>query len=281
VQKTINRYLSSYRTHWKWLMQRDRIASNPWLETHISERSRLGGDHDDQGNGQGKRSFTDREVRTLLAGSAPEPLPDLMMIAALTGARINAICELRVKDCWGGAFLFRRAKQEPRDRTIPIHSRLKSIVARRSAKKRPNDFLFVELPDATATRPRSAAASQSFTRYRREVGVEERSDGRRQSNVDFHSFRRWFTTKAEQAGQRPHIIDFVTGHKRPGETLGRYSEGPSMVQLRACVEAVKLPRLPAKPRPRADHYHGHHEGQRPSRPSTVIRLTMSRIGGVG
>ena len=30
----------------------------------------------------------------------------------------------------------------------------------------------------------------------------------------------WFTTKAEQAGQPPHIIDFVTGHKRPVETLG-------------------------------------------------------------
>jgi hypothetical protein len=33
------------------------------------------------------------------------------------------------------------------------------------------------------------------------------------------------TTKAKQAGQPPHIIDFVTGHKRPGETLGKIFEG--------------------------------------------------------
>jgi integrase len=90
------------------------------------------------------------------------------------------------------------------------------------------------------TRPRSAAASQAFTRYRRSVGVEERGDGQRQSKVDFHSWRRWFITQAERAGQPPHIIEAVVGHKRAGMSMGLYSAGPSLDQLRACVEAVSL-----------------------------------------
>jgi len=75
----------------------------------------------------------------------------------------------------------------------------------------------------------------------RDMGVDERAEWKRQSNVDFRSFRRWFTTKPEQAGQLPYIIDAVTGYKRPGEMLGRYSQGPSLAQLRACVLAVVLP----------------------------------------
>jgi len=59
--------------------------------------------------------------------------------------------------------------------------------------------------------------------------------------VTFHSFRRWFITKAEQAGIAPHIIASVVGHKRQGMTLGLYSGGPSREQLRECVEAVRLP----------------------------------------
>jgi len=141
--------------------------------------------------------------------------------------------------------MFKAAKQEPRPRRVPIHSVLKAVVARRIAGKGPDDFLFHECPEATTRRPRSAAPSQAFTRYRRDMEVDERPDWKRQSNIDFHSFRRWFITKAERAGQPPHIIEVVVGHKREGESMGRYSQGPSMAQLRACVEAVKLPPLAA------------------------------------
>jgi integrase len=187
-----------------------------------------------------KRAFTDDELLKLLSGRAPGILPDLMVVAALTGARIDAICSLRVRDCNDATFTFKRQKRESRSRDVPIHTKLKVIVKLRTSNKEPDDFIFHELPDATTTRPRSASASQAFTRYRRTVGVGA-SEGEA-SEVDFHSFRRWFTTKAEQAGQSPWIIDYVTGHKRPGETLGRYSEGSSMAQMKACVESVKLPR---------------------------------------
>ena len=127
----------------------------------------------------------------------------------------------------GGMFRFKRAKKEKRAREVPIHSKLKAIVKRRCEGMKPEDFLFPDLPDATALRPRSASTSQAFTRYRRVLGIDETPPGKRTSNVDFHSFRRWFITQAEQAGQHPHIIEAVVGHRRQGESMGRYSQGPS------------------------------------------------------
>jgi integrase len=261
--KTVNNYLWSYRSHWQWLLRRSRVVANPWLGMNDDGRATRMRDQ-----GAQKRPFTDGEVRVLLSGPATPLLHDLMMVAALTGARINAICELRVGDCEGGAFTFQPAKQEPRPRRVPIHPDLKEIVERRVRGKQPTDFLFEECPAATAKRPRSAAPSQAFTRYRRDLEVDERADWKRQSNVDFHSFRRWFTTKAEQAGQPPHIIDAVTGHRRPGETLGRYSQGPSMAQLRACVEAVSLPSLPSHVRKISVRPH----------PNNIERRARPRIG---
>jgi hypothetical protein len=94
---------------------------------------------------------------------------------------------------------------------------------------------------AADIRPIMASARQSVTRYRRSCGVEDKPEGQRQSNIDFHSWRRWFITMAEQAGQPVHVIETTVGHKRPGMSMGLYSGGPSLDQLRACVEAVKLP----------------------------------------
>mgnify|MGYP002781225369 FL=1 len=88
------------------------------------------------------------------------------------------------------------------------------------------------------------AVSKRFGYYRKRIGVEDRAEGKRRSLVNFHSWRRWFATKAEQAGQPMHIIDAVGGWVRPGMAAGRYSAGPSPEQRRACVEAVRLPALP-------------------------------------
>jgi integrase len=237
---TANRYLSTYRTYWTWLMRDDRVETNPWDHTHINEPNRP--HDDDNGDDEDTRWFEDDEIRKLLKGTpSASYLPDLMLLGALTGARIDAICNLRVRDCAGGNFHIRKAKKEKRARTVPIHPDLTAIVAKRTSGKEPDDFLIHELPPATDVKPRSGIASKAFRRYRLKLGIDERPNGQRQSNVNFHSWRRWFITMAEQAGQEPNIFSFYVGHKRPGMSLGLYSEGPSMEQLRACVEAVQLP----------------------------------------
>jgi integrase len=233
---TMKKYFSRLSIYWQWLLQREHVEINPWQDV---KRPADTNPHDEK-----ERPFTREEMIDLLNGPASRSLHDLMRIGALTGARLDAIVCLTVKDCQDGLFMFKPQKKEPAPRAVPIHSDLQAIVAARVAGKSEGDDLFPEWPppkSSTSLRERSFKASNAFTAYRRSVGVDDCVEGKRRSLVNFHSFRRWFITEAERAGQPEHIIAAVVGHKRPGMTLGRYSSGPAIEQARACVEAVKLP----------------------------------------
>lgn len=233
---TLNKYLGRLSRYWQWLAVREHVEFDPWVRLKVAAPPR--------NYQEAERAFTDGEVLALLSGPASPRMHDLMRIAALTGARLDAIVSLRVADCAAGLFTFKPQKKEEKPRAVPIHSALTNLVSRRTAGKVETDSLFPEWPPPKkvgSVRERSFKASNAFTDYRREVGVEQMVAGKRRSLVNFHSFRRWFITKAEQAGQAEHIIAAVVGHKREGMTLGRYSAGPLMRQMRKCVEAVKLP----------------------------------------
>lgn len=233
---TQNKYLNRLSRYWQYLVRREITEANVWRDLSVEvpkSKRRIT-----------ERAFTNEEVKILLTGGAPQKMLDLMMIGALSGARLDAIVDLRVGDAVDGAFTFKAQKTEISSRDVPIHPALKEIVARRTAGKKAQDDLFPDWPavkKAGSLRERSFKASNLFTEYRRSVGVEEMIPGRRRSLVNFHSFRRWFITTAERAGQNGDIIAAVVGHKRSGMTLGRYSEGPEMRQARRCVAAVKLP----------------------------------------
>lgn len=233
---TLQKYVNRLSRHWQWLQTREHVEANVWsgLKYEIKPTA-----HDEK-----ERAFTEDEMKKLLTGDTSQAMHDLMRIGALTGARLDAIVDLTVGDCQGGLFDFKPQKKETKVRSVPIHSALVEIVARRSAGKEPKDDLFPEWPAPKkegSLRERSFKASNAFTAYRRSVGVEEKVDGKRRSLVNYHSFRRWFITMAERADQPESIIAVVVGHARKGMTLGRYSAGPLIEQARRCVEAVKLP----------------------------------------
>ncbi len=247
--KTINKHISALSTYWKWLMKRGHASENPWAGQSLAKPRR----HLQRKLG-GKRPYTDEEVRTLVHGPATPLLRDAMKIAALSGMRIEEICSLRVADCAEDCFSVTRAKSPAGVRKVPIHSALREIVTARLDGKCPNDRIFDELPEPPKSRAvdgrYSDPLSQAFTRYRRELGIDDRPEGEKQSNVDFHSFRRWFATKAHQAlqngatGFTPWTIADVLGHDREqmalSMTLGRYAAPSEEQARRACVEAVRL-----------------------------------------
>ncbi len=183
------------------------------------------------------------------------------MISAFSGLRINEIAALQVKDCQSEKIAVTKSKTPSGVRIIPLHPLLRPLIKSRSGNKAPDDYLFHELPEqrANSKRDRSAPVSQSFTRERRRLGVEEKAtEKQRQSNVDFHSWRRWFIrnavnalTKAEP-GYTPWTIASVVGHKVEdgsiegvslplGMTMGRYPGAASWAAMTACVNAVTLP----------------------------------------
>lgn len=235
---TQNKYLNRLSRFWQFMVKREYVETNVWAGLSVAARPTA---HHEQ-----ERAFTDEEVRKLLTGDAPGRLLDIMMIAALTGARLDAIADLKVKDTVDGAFTFKPQKKEAASRDVPIHPDLIEIVTRRGAGKSPNDDFFPDWPAPKkigSKRERSFKASNAFTEYRRKCGVDERVDGKRRALVNFHSFRRWFITKAERAGNSGDLIAALVGHKRSGMTLGRYSEGPEMAQALCCVKSVRLPPL--------------------------------------
>jgi integrase len=196
---TLQKYLYRLSQYWKWLFRREHVEINPFASLKLPAPETP---HD-----QLERPFTKGEMIALLTGPASPAMHDLMRIAALSGARLDVIVDLRAKDCREGVFVFKPQKKEKGPRPVPIHSALAKIVRSRVKGKGPDDDLFPEWPPpkkAGSQRERSFKASNAFTAYRRSVGVDDVVEGHRRSRVNFHSFRRWFITEAERAG---HIIE--------------------------------------------------------------------------
>lgn len=271
--KSANRAISCLTSYWTYLKKRWGLGDNPWTEQRIERRrARSEADLLEGRQSADKRPFTDDEVKTLLAGvgrgavvlkgSVATVLPDFCKLAALTGMRVDEIAGLRVSNVGEAGFSISKSKTAAGFRRIvPIHADLADIVATRIKGKKPSDYLFHELPEqaADSKRGRGAPVSQVFTRERRRLKVDQRPlPGQRQSNIDFHSFRRWFVRKAVDAlekgakGFTPWTIAEVIGHdvenaslegqKLPlGLTMSTYAGDASGEAKRACVASVKLP----------------------------------------
>jgi integrase len=237
--KTANKKLSALRQYWAWLDKSLGIRPNPWAGKSLA-KPKLHRVSPDGPDGQ-ERPFTDDEMRTLFLGNADADLADLIRIAALSGMRLEEIGQLRIRNCREDCFAVQRGKTAAAVRTVPIHSALRKLVAYRVRNKRDDAFLFPDLPDTGWDNNRTMAVSKRFAYYRKRLGVNDKRPGARRSKVNFHSFRRWFATKAEEAGQRENVVAAIMGHRKDvGITFNLYSKAELFTLKRQCVEAVKL-----------------------------------------
>jgi len=238
---TANKKLSMLRRYWKWLGASGLASNaNPWAAKSIRKpkRNKIAPD----AATAAERPFTDEEMRLLLAGQPDRDLADAMRIAALSGMRLEEIGQLRVQDCRDGMFDIVRAKTKAGVRSVPIHPDLAPILEDRCKGQDPKAFLFPDFPDSGWDGNRTMAISKRFATYRRRVGVDDARPGARRSKVNFHSFRRWFATKCEEAGQRENVVARVMGHERGlSITFAGYSKPQLRGLLEACVRAVMLP----------------------------------------
>ncbi|HEV7437631.1 MAG TPA: DUF6538 domain-containing protein, partial [Pseudorhizobium sp.] len=167
--RTVLKYITRLAQYWKYLAYKEIHDENPWLAVVVKV--------DETPHEEEERAFTNEEVQTLLLGNPKQEMHDLMMIAALSGARLDVIVDLKVGDTAKGAFKFKPQKKEKSSRYVPIHPALAEIVELRTKGKEPTDDFFPEFPGprkATSLRERSFKASNAFTAYRRRCGVDER-----------------------------------------------------------------------------------------------------------
>ena len=240
---TANKYLSRLSSYWQWLAKHvDAAAVNPWHGVAIKvARSK---------DSEKERPFTNGEVARLLSGPASAHMFDLMMLGALTGARLDAIVDLKVYDISADTIYIKAQKSEPHDRLVPIHPDLRDVLKRRCAGKGPWEDLFPEWPPvkkAESMRERSFKASNHFTDYRRKVGVDEVLPGKRRSLVNFHSFRRWFISHLRHAGVQEPMIKALAGHKDASITLSVYSDSELIESAAEAVGRIRVPGLNGEP----------------------------------
>ena len=250
---TANKAITALSSYWKWLEKRGHYEGNPWAGQSLSDKARGRRKGQREPGEADKRPFTEDEAQKLLEGITDQLLSDFCHVAALTGMRRDEIANLKVKHIQDRIIKVPGTKTAAAVREVPVHPDIEVIFARRTEGKAREAFIFDELPEQTnPARGRGAPVSQSFTRKRRALGVDDTPEGARQSRVDFHSWRRWFIRQAVNAleegatGFTAWTIADVVGHsKEDGPlpmTMGRYPGKAPIKALRACVEAVQLPK---------------------------------------
>jgi len=246
--KSINKYVTGLSGYWKWLVTKGYVEANVWTQQRAEKERPVEGNE--------MRVFDDAEIERLFCGRPKRSFVyDAMVIAALTGARMGVIVDLTVADCQDGQIRFRAGKHEKHSRLVPMHPDLRGVITNRVKGKGLNDDLFPEMPRLAPgddpVKERGQRLTKSFGTYRMSVGVDDRRESDGKSRVNFHSFRRWFISRASAAinegatGFSPWTIAEVVAHSKGDMpldmTMGHYKAPDAMKARRACVEAVQLP----------------------------------------
>jgi integrase len=223
--KTKKDWLANLTAFGSWLEQYGLIEANPWrnLTRTIKESTR--------GGKPQPRPYTTEElaelVKKLPAGS---PLLPLACISAYSGLRIEEIAAMKTEHVAAGAFKVMEAKNENSVRYVPIHSVIEPMVAR-LLETSTDGFLISGLIPAGADGKRSHYASKSFGDFLRANSFTD-------TTLTFHSLRRSFTQRAEQAGIPESTAKLLTGHARQSLTYGLYSPGPEYSTLTAAMQKI-------------------------------------------
>lgn len=158
-------------------------------------------------------------------------LADLIALGAYTGARIEELCSLMVKDVSDDAFNIIDSKTAAGVRSVPIHSHIKAIV-KRLKDNTTDGYLFPNLPFDKFGK-RSNTLSTSFSKLKIKAG-----HGRLKV---FHSLRHTMVTALVNAGVLEFHIADIVGHEKKGVTGNVYAKTISIDVKRMAIEKVRYP----------------------------------------
>lgn len=229
---TIQRDLTHIRAFWKYLRDHEGAVTNDEpLRDH-----KIGRAKDQHKNGW--QAFSPEDVVRLYNKAIEledEPLANLILLGAFTGARIEEICQLKTMDCTSGVFRITDSKTKAGIREVPIHRKLKPLV-KRLIKNSKDGFLLSGLPTGNQYGDRSNPIGKRFGRLKSgELGFSR--------EFVFHSIRKTVTTMLEQAGVTENVTADIVGHDKPRITYGLYSGGSSLEQKKAALRKLKYPGL--------------------------------------
>ena len=170
----------------------------------------------------------------------------LMPIAALSGMRLNEICQLRLVDFLmiDGVHVIscadlsegQKGKNKGARPRVPIHGELKRLGLLRWVEKLRASGEVQLFPELKSGRDgHGQAPSKWFQGYRERCGILGK-----QEHV-FHSFRHYFVRQGLNTGEAPHNIAAVVGHETGLITIDIYGRVFDMSLLQTVVDKVTLP----------------------------------------
>lgn len=176
--------------------------------------------------------FTPEEVVKLYRESlkkGDQQLADLIELGMYTGARINELCHLKVKECTQEVLRITDSKTDAGIREVPVHSQLKKTVQRLLASSR-DGYLLSGL-SFNKYDSRSDAIGKRFGRLKNALGFQKLKV--------FHSIRKTVTTMLENAGISENLTADIIGHDKPRLTYGLYSGGHNLERKLVAIELIQ------------------------------------------
>lgn len=186
--------------------------------------------------GSKREAFSNDDVVRLWSGATKKDgkgrqVADLIILGAYSGARIEELCSLKLRDVGPVSFKVIDAKTEAGIREVPIHSELLPVIDRLRATSKDGYLLsgltFNKYGD------RSNAIGKRFGRLKNELGFSR--------HYVFHSLRKTFITQLENAGVPENVTADIVGHDKPRITYGGYSGGNSLAVKAAAVAKIGYP----------------------------------------
>ncbi|GAA0785366.1 hypothetical protein E1180_18320 [Roseibium denhamense] len=225
---TIGKRLSAYKGYWDWLARHDYISDevkNPWQGLMPKKK---------QVSASLKRRAIPDQVGSELLSSIKanqKRQPDdyaVMLTMAATGMRLGEVASLKKEDVRTDAAVtwldVKDSKTLAGIRRVPISDlHVRSVLRNKAEQVQPGEYIFQSLKTDERGK-RTHQISKRFGIALRRISDDERI-------VASHSWRYRARTLLERGGVYVATSDWLIGHERPGEGLGRYSEGPSDDQL--------------------------------------------------
>jgi integrase len=239
--KTKKQYLFAGSSFWKWATKHDenfkklhRDQQSPF-EKHdfpVNRSKRNNGSTD-------RKAFTPEDVGRLYEASKAkrnrETLTDLILLGAHTGARIEELCQLKVKDLITEegieCFYFYNGKNAASERHTPVHPAIKGIVDKLSRNSK--DGFLIPSPAGNKYGNRSDVYSKQFGRLKTSLGYNRQ--------FVFHCFRKTVITQLQRADIPGLLIASIAGHETGTITFDVYSAGPSPKQKYNAITKLAYP----------------------------------------
>ena len=240
---TVNSYISTYKSFWTWAEANGYAPEVLFDGLKVSSR----------GSDTNERTAFTKEALSKVYVALTDPSSKFYkneshrwatLIAMFTGARLNEVCQLQLKDIRqeDGLWLFdfteagaddKRLKSKAAQRRVPVHSQLIDLGLlnyHAGLQAQEHDRLF---PDYTYS-PKGGYGdklSKWFNRtFTKSLGIKSKAHV-------FHGLRHTFATRLNQADVEIERVQFIIGHERKGVTHQVYmKDGYTLQQTKDAVE---------------------------------------------